>query len=70
MESFKKNSLGFGVRDSVWNLVDDHSFCPRLILRLCKGRVSTSQPAKVSHSVTFSHLQNNRDFNQVKAYRD
>jgi len=31
-----------------------------LTLRLCKGRVSTSQRAKESHSVTlylFSHLQ-------------
>ena len=48
-------------------------YCPRLTLRLCKGRVSTSQPAKGSHPVTFylfSRLQNNRDFNQVKAYRD
>ena len=73
-ELFKKNSLGFGVCDSTWKLVDDHSCCSRLILRLCKGRVSTSQPAKVSHPVTFYlflHLRNNRDFNsQVKAYLD
>ena len=48
-ELFKKNSLGFGVCYSVWKLVDDHSFCPRLTLRLCKGRDSTSQPAKRSH---------------------
>ena len=69
----KKNLPGFGVCDSVWKLMDDHSFCPRLTLRLCKGRVSTPQPAKGSHTVTFylfSRLQNNRDFNQVKAYRD
>ena len=48
----KKNSLGFGVCDSIWKLVDDHSFCPRLTLRLCKGRASTSQPAKRNHSIT------------------
>jgi len=49
-------------------------FALDLLLRLCKGRDSTSQPAKVSHPVSFYlflHLQNNRDFNsQVKAYRD
>jgi len=39
------NTLGFGVCDSVWKLVDDHSFCPRLTLRLCKGRASASQHA-------------------------
>jgi len=55
MENFKK-SLGFGVCDSVWKPVDDHSFCSRLTLRLCKGRISTSQHAKESHSVTFMHL--------------
>ena len=71
---FFKKLLGFGVCDLVWKLMDDHSFCPRLTLRLCKGRVSTSQLAKKESSVTFlpllSRLQNNRDFNQVKACRD